>query len=60
MCLIYSNLNVLYNKVCGYIIERYLYEGYLHLHAPLTTGLFTTDTCIYITVKQLYIKGAGY
>lgn len=58
MCLIYSNLNVLYNKVCGYIIERYLNEGYLH--APLTTGLFTTDTCIYITVKQLYIKGAGY
>lgn len=46
MCLIYSNLNVLYNKICGYIIERYLYEGYLH--APLTTGLFTTD--IYITV----------
>lgn len=60
MCLIYSNLNVLYIKICGYIIERYLYEGYLHLHASLTTGLFTTDTCIYITVKQLYIKGAGY
>lgn len=46
MFLIYSNLNVLYNKICGYKIERYLYEGYLH--APLTTGLFTTD--IYITV----------
>lgn len=48
MCLIYSNLNVLYNKVCGYIIERYLNEGYLH--APLTTGLFTTDIYMYITV----------